>query len=60
MSEPKEKAVNKEIDKAIKKALADAADQPFDMRIKAIQVAINWEKAQHAIKGEEDFDPTAI
>lgn len=55
-----EKAVNKDIDKAIKEALKEAATQPFDMRLKAIQVAINWEKAQHAIKGDEEFDPDAI
>lgn len=60
MSDPKEKSVNKHIDKAISEALKQSGDQPFDMRLKAIQVAINWEKAQHAIRGDEEFDPDAI
>lgn len=53
---------NKKIDKAIEKmlkALDSDAEMMPELKLKTIQVAINWEKAKHAIKGEEDFDPNA-
>lgn len=65
MSDAKEKSPNAKIDKAIEKMLkgldshGDNEMMP-ELKLKTIQVAINWEKAKHAIRGEEEFDPDAI
>lgn len=50
-----------EIDKAIADMLKDlkGADVDPELRIKTVQLAINWQKAKHAIKGDEEFDPHA-
>jgi hypothetical protein len=55
------KTPNKPLDDAIKKMLKDADDQPFDMRIKALNTAISWEKAKGGIMGDDSpFDPDQI
>jgi hypothetical protein len=52
---------NKSLDTAIKKLLKDAEDQPFDMRIKALNTAIAWEKVKAALKDKDDeFDPDSL
>lgn len=58
----KDKSVNPKIDKAIEKILKGLDDENMmpELKLKAIQVAINWEKAKHAIRGDEEFDPDAI
>lgn len=62
MSDTKDKSVNPKIDKAIEKILKGLDDENMmpELKLKAIQVAINWEKAKHQIRGEEEFDPDAF
>jgi hypothetical protein len=52
---------NSTLDTAIKKLLKDAEDQPFDMRCKAINSAVAWEKAKHSILDKDaEFDPDSL
>jgi hypothetical protein len=59
---PKRKATpNKDLDKAIKDILKNSSNEPFDSRIKALNMAISWEKAKHGIlSDEDDFDSEDI
>jgi hypothetical protein len=52
---------NSTLDKAVKELLKAAEDQPFDMRCKAINSAVAWEKAKHSILNkDDDFDPDSL
>lgn len=61
-----EETPNRELDKAVKELLKDAANKEIDellveRRRKSIMVAISWEKAKNAILGKDDeFDPQDI
>lgn len=61
-----EETPNRELDKAVKELLKDAANKEIDellveRRRKSIMVAISWEKAKYAILGKDDeFDPQDI
>jgi uncharacterized protein (UPF0335 family) len=56
-----EESPNKQLDTAIKDLLKDAKEQPFDMRCKAMNTAIAWQKCKYAIMSkEDDFDPDEI
>jgi hypothetical protein len=50
---------NKDIESALKKLLEDSVDQPFDMRCKALNTAISWEKTKNAIldNADSEYDP---
>lgn len=63
MSDAKDKSPNAKIDRAIDKMLKalDAGEEMMpEVKLKTIQVAINWEKVKHAIADKEEFDPTAF
>jgi len=52
---------NASLDRAIKAMLKTAQTQPFDMQLKALNTAINWEKVRRAILGNDDpFDPSEL
>jgi hypothetical protein len=55
------KSPNPTLEKAIEEALerVKADKPPLDITVKVLSVAIAWEKAKHAIMGEDDdpFDP---
>lgn len=52
---------NSTLDTAIKKLLKDSEDQPFDMRCKAMNSAISWEKVKHAILDKDsEFDVDSL
>lgn len=61
-----EETPNRELDKAVKELLKDAANKEIDellveRRRKSIMVAISWEKAKNEILGKDDeFDPQDI
>jgi hypothetical protein len=61
-----EDSPNKELDKAVKELLKDAANKDSDellveRRRKAIMTAISWEKVKNAIMEKDDqFDPQDI
>lgn len=48
---------DKDIEAALKKLLTDSEGQPFDMRCKAINTAIAWEKLKKSVDEDEQFDP---